>query len=114
MSRLTATSTFDTTAGFVANTAIYCYGGGQRTAGANAVRNYGILAEAALGQYNYAGYFCVPNVTSNGGGPICIQAYSSASAPTHSADKGTLWVTSVGILYINTNGSTTWEKVGAQ
>jgi len=36
------------------------------------------------------------------------------SAPTHSASKGSLWATSAGVLYINTNGSTTWQKVGAQ
>jgi hypothetical protein len=46
--------------------------------------------------------------------PIVIAANASASAPTHSATKGTLYVTSAGVLYINTDGSTTWAKVGAQ
>ncbi len=47
-------------------------------------------------------------------GPILLEPSASASAPTHSSGKGTLWVTSAGILYINTDGSTTWAKVGAQ
>jgi hypothetical protein len=47
-------------------------------------------------------------------GPIRLFPSSSASAPSHTADKGTLWVTSGGVLYINTDGGTTWAKVGAQ
>ena len=46
--------------------------------------------------------------------PIVLTASGSASAPTHTATKGALWVTSAGVLYINTSGSTTWAKVGAQ
>jgi hypothetical protein len=46
--------------------------------------------------------------------PLRIVASASASAPTHSAAIGSMWVTSVGVLYINTSGSTTWQKVGAQ
>jgi len=51
---------------------------------------------------------------SGGLGPIYLYPSVSASAPTHSAALGTLWVTSAGVLYINTSGSTTWGKVGAQ
>jgi hypothetical protein len=49
-----------------------------------------------------------------GEGPLRLQNSTSASAPTHTAGLGTLWVTSAGVLYINTSGSTTWQKVGAQ
>lgn len=45
--------------------------------------------------------------------PLRLIPSASATAPTHSADVGALWVTSAGVLYIN-KGSTTWEKVGAQ
>lgn len=47
-------------------------------------------------------------------GPIYIIPDNSASAPSHAAPIGTLWVTSAGVLYINTSASTTWAKVGAQ
>lgn len=60
---------------------------------------YGIVAEASHAT-SYA--------------PLRIVPDASASAPTHTAGKGALWVTSGGVLYINTNGSTTWAKVGAQ
>ena len=47
-------------------------------------------------------------------GPIRLVPSSSASAPGHTAGLGTLWVTALGKLYINTNGSTTWELVSVQ
>jgi len=46
--------------------------------------------------------------------PIVLSPSASANAPTHAAMKGSLWVTSAGVLYINTDASTTWAKVGAQ
>lgn len=46
--------------------------------------------------------------------PIVIAANAGAGVPSHSAIKGTLYVTSAGVLYINTDGSTTWAKVGGQ
>jgi hypothetical protein len=49
-----------------------------------------------------------------GKGPLLLQPAGSSAAPTHAAEKGTLWVTSAGVLYINIDGSTTWQKVGAQ
>lgn len=49
-----------------------------------------------------------------GKSPLLLVPSGSAAAPTHSADIGALWVTSAGVLYINTSGSTTWTKVGAQ
>lgn len=48
------------------------------------------------------------------GAPVIIGASDSASAPSHASVKGSLWVTSAGILYINTAGDNTWAKVGAQ
>lgn len=51
---------------------------------------------------------------SGGKSPLLLNPSDSASAPSHTADKGSLWVTSEGVLYINTDGSTTWQKVGSQ
>ncbi len=63
------------------------------------------------GSGSYGGFFgCI----STGASPIVISPSDSASAPTHSSAKGSLWVTSEGVLYINSSGSTTWTKVGAQ
>ena len=59
---------------------------------------------------HYGGYF----QGSTTRGPIVLVPSASASAPSHASFKGTLWVTSAGVLYINTDGSTTWAKVGAQ
>jgi hypothetical protein len=56
----------------------------------------------------YGGYFFGSK------GPVRLGPSGSASAPAHTAELGTLWVTSAGILYINTDGGTTWAKVGAQ
>jgi hypothetical protein len=56
----------------------------------------------------YGGYFLGSK------GPVKLGASGSASAPSHTAELGTLWVTSAGVLYINTDGGTTWGKVGAQ
>jgi len=49
-----------------------------------------------------------------GTSPLRLTASISGAAPLHTANKGSLWVTSGGVLYINTNGLTTWQKVGAQ
>ena len=57
---------------------------------------------------SYGGIF------SGGRGPLRLSPSGLSGAPTHSAALGTLWVTSAGVLYINTSGSTTWAKVGAQ
>jgi hypothetical protein len=43
-------------------------------------------------------------------GFLVLPPSASASAPTHSAAKGTLWVTSTPELYINENASTTWGR----
>ncbi len=64
--------------------------------------------------FSLNGYGARVQCGSSGKSPLCLYPSSSASAPTHTADKGSLWVTSAGVLYINTDGSTTWAKVGAQ
>jgi hypothetical protein len=73
------------------------------------------LGAGGIGAYasgvNY-GLICEQSAAATGG-PLLIIASTSASAPTHAAQKGTLWVTSGGVLYIN-KGGTTWQKVGAQ
>ncbi|MCK5603866.1 hypothetical protein KAR91_18410, partial [Candidatus Pacearchaeota archaeon] len=61
---------------------------------------------------SYGGKFEVADETY--GGAIYLVPRSGASAPTHTAAKGTLVVTSTGVLYINTTGTTAWSKVGAQ
>ncbi len=68
--------------------------------------------EAVFGQSvtSYGAHF----IGGSGAAPIRLGVSASAAAPTHSAAKGSLWVTSGGILYINIDGSTTWQKVGAQ
>lgn len=73
---------------------------------------YGISASGygvqGVGTNTYGGKFTGPY------GPVILAASISANAPTHSAELGTLWVTSAGVLYINTSGSTTWAKVAEQ
>ena len=79
-----------------------------RSSGSLDIINYGIHCIVSGAQKNYGGCF------EGSTGPIVLEPGSSSSAPSHSAKKGTLWVTSAGVLYINTNGSTTWAKVGGQ
>jgi hypothetical protein len=49
-----------------------------------------------------------------GKSPLRLMPSNSALAPAHSAYKGSLWATSEGKLYINVDGLTTWQLVGAQ
>jgi hypothetical protein len=64
---------------------------------------------------NYGGEFQTGGgSTTPGKAPLRVVPASDDSVPNHAADIGALWVTSTGILYINTSGSTTWQKVGAQ
>jgi hypothetical protein len=72
-----------------------------------ATDHFGVIGACITGQ-GYGGKFAGDK------GPLVLIPSSSASAPTHSALCGTLWVTVSGVLYINTDGMTTWAKVGAQ
>ena len=85
---------------------------GTPSSGNNPLYNYGVYGTAYGGDYNYGGYF--ENGGSTTGGPIRLGVANNTNDPSHTAAKGTLWVTSAGILWINTNGGTTWGKVGAQ
>jgi hypothetical protein len=58
--------------------------------------------------YNYS-----TGVIAEGAWPLQIVPGATTS-PSHPAKIGTLWVSSAGKLYINTNGSTTWAVVGSQ
>ena len=80
--------------------------------------NYGVYAEAK----NTTGYGILESppdasILAYGGyfkgvtGPIVLEPSTSAAAPSHSARKGTLWLTSAGSLYVNTSGSTTWHAL---
>ena len=69
--------------------------GGYGVSGSGLVDGYGIVGNGAKA-------------------PARLVPSSSSSAPTHSALQGSLWVTAFGVLYINTNGSTTWAVVGTQ
>jgi len=81
----------------------------------NSSAGYGVWGESNgnIGVYGYggAGYGGHFNGAKS---PVVLYPSASASAPSHTAGKGSLWVTSAGVLYINTSGSTTWQKVGAQ
>jgi hypothetical protein len=66
------------------------------------------IGVSGLSTNSYGGYFL------GGLAPLRLVPSVSASAPTHSAGAGSLWLTSACVLYVNTNGSTTWQKVGAQ
>ena len=66
---------------------------------------------ATNSQANGIGGICTGGTA---GAPIVLTASSSSSAPSHTAPKGSLWVTSAGVLHINTDGSTTWVVVGSQ
>jgi len=94
--------------------------GAGRAAGSAGVYGYGGngaggLADGVRGKSGWGGgYGGVFEGQGSGKAALRIVPSSSASAPTHSADIGALHVTSAGVLYINTSGSTTWQKVGAQ
>jgi hypothetical protein len=81
---------------------------GGRAFWANAYGTDGLGIESNGGTSGYGGVFL------GGKGQIRLYPAASASAPTHSATKGTLWMTNNAVLYVNTDGSTTWAKVGAQ
>jgi hypothetical protein len=65
-------------------------------------------ALAGSGTDGYGGSFF------GGKAPIKMNPSDSASAPSHSASKGSVWLTSACVMYVNTDGGTTWQKVGAQ
>jgi len=67
---------------------------------------YAVWANSANG---YGGRFGGSNSSR---GPVVLVPSTISSAPTHTAVKGTLWVTSAGVLYCNNNGSTGWNFVG--
>jgi len=46
--------------------------------------------------------------------PLTLTPSSSASAPSHSATIGTIVLTSACVMYANTDGGTTWSKIGGQ
>jgi len=94
-----------------------------KSAGANDLINCGARFYAVNGDYNYGVYadthdaggtYCYGVWAHGGTAPIVLDPALSASAPSHAALKGSLFVTSAGVLYINTNGSTTWKKVADQ
>jgi hypothetical protein len=66
------------------------------------------IGVSGLSTNSYGGYFL------GGLAPLRLVPSVSASAPTHTAGAGSLWLTSACVLYVNTNGGTTWQKVGAQ
>jgi hypothetical protein len=78
---------------------------------------YGIFAWGEDEGTGYGGVFehgnhYIPETYYDGKGPVVLTPSVSAAAPTHSALKGTVWVTSDGVMYVNTDGSTAWEHVG--
>ncbi len=78
-----------------------------------AVQATSFSGDAILG-ITSTGYGCILQTGFTGKAPLRLVPNAYSTPPTHQADKGSLWVTSSGVLYINTNGSTAWQKVGAQ
>ena len=95
---------------------------GTGTTGRGVVGQGGTYATPQAGSigvygFSYSGYGGVFFADSGLGGSVKSPLRlvpGGSGAPTHSADIGALWVDSGGVLYINTSGSTTWTKVGAQ
>ncbi len=81
---------------------------------------YGVMGEGAgnstgVWGLSNTGYGVIAEtLTDSAGAPLLINPSLNATAPIHVARLGSLWVTSAGVLYINTDSSTTWQKVGAQ
>lgn len=94
------------------STAYGIYARGHYTGGTTVVGHGALLVS---GPYRGYGAICQNTAgTATNSAPIRLLPSSSSSAPSHAAEIGALWVTSTGVLYINTSGSTTWAKVGAQ
>jgi len=70
-----------------------------------AADKFAVVGQAADG---YGGYF------DAGTGPaqIVLLPSTSSATPVHVALKGSLWMTSLGWVYSNTNGSTAWTRIG--
>ena len=65
-------------------------------------------ALTAEGNYGYGAWL------SGATAPLQLSRGATTSAPTHAAGIGSVWLTSNCVMYVNTNGSTAWQKVGAQ
>jgi hypothetical protein len=63
--------------------------------------SFGLYATSAIG---YGGFFR----TTSGPAPLRLYPASSPSAPTHFANMGSLWVTSDGKMYINSDDAYVW------
>ena len=72
------------------------------------------VASAVSGTRRGYGVYCAMADEDHAMAPICLQPSAGAGVPDWTAAKGCLWVTSAGVLYINTDGAATWAKVGAQ
>lgn len=104
----------------------------QKASGTKALTNYGANFFVNGGNVNYGVYAEARNTKGTGflesppdadilayggyfkgvTGPIVLEPSTSAFAPSHAARKGTLWLTSLGTLYVNMSGSTTWTLIG--
>jgi hypothetical protein len=104
----------------------------QKASGTKTLTNYGANFFVNGGNVNYGVYAEAKNTTGTGilesppdasilayggyfkgvTGPIVLEPSTSAAAPSHSARKGTLWLTSDGSLYVNMSGSTIWTRIG--
>jgi len=75
---------------------------------------YSLYCKNIGGGYGASFATSVGSASTASGAPIRLSPSPLSAAPTHTASMGSLWVTSAGVLYINTSDSTTWAKVGAQ
>lgn len=90
----------------VSNTSTGCGVYSHKTGAASVSGND--IRIAGVGGTGYGGFF------QGNPAPVCLYPDVNTSAPVHTANKGSLWVTSEGKLYINIAGSTAWQLVGSQ
>ena len=66
-----------------------------------------------IGSCNGTGYGVKALITDSGLAPLLIAA--NTGIPSHTAQKGSIWVRSqFGLIYINVDSSTTWDRIGTQ
>lgn len=88
----------------VGNIGIYA-----RTDSSSSAAIVGFSADGYGGQFT-----CYDIDLGTGLGALILTPTSSSSAPSHTAQKGAVWPTLDCVVYINTDGGTTWQKLGAQ
>lgn len=84
-------------------------GGGLTASGYTGIS--GVGTQNGVYGYSANNYSIYAGLGGSTKAALIIQPSSSSATPSHSAAKGSLWVTSTGDLYLNKSGSTTWTHV---